>query len=148
MNKENIGQIAHLMRRAGFGATRSEIEKMSEFEFSDLVDQLLDDARSDRIEEDLVFRYHSDHTAGMGMHGMTANWLFRMVNSQHPLEEKIALFWHGVFATGYAKSAQGRVLMDQHKMFRERGLGNFRTLLIELSRDPSMILWLDNHDNR
>ena len=38
--------------------------------------------------------------------------------------------------------------MDQHKMFREHGLGNFRTLLIELSRDPSMILWLDNHDNR
>ncbi len=148
MNKEDIGQIAHLMRRAGFGATRSELEKMAEVGFDSLVDELLDDARSDQIEDDLVSRYHSDHTAGMGMGGMTANWLFRMLNSQNPLEEKVALFWHGVFATGYAKSAQGRVLMDQHKMFREHGLGNFKTLLIELSRDPSMILWLDNHDNR
>ncbi len=147
MAKDDIGQIAHLMRRAGFGATRAELEKLAEVGFENLVDELLDDTRSDQIEDDLVSRYHSDHTAGMGQGGMTANWLYRMVNSQHPLEEKVALFWHGVFATGYAKSAQGRVLMDQWRMFREHGMGNFKNLLIELSKDPSMILWLDNHDN-
>ena len=81
------------------------------------------------------------------MAGMTANWLYRMINSRTPLQEKVTLFWHGVFATGYAKLAQGKVLMDQHRMFREYGMGSLRPLLVELSKDPSMILWLDNHDN-
>ena len=61
--------------------------------------------------------------------------------------EKVALFWHGVFATGYSKLAQGKVLMDQIEMFRRHGFGDLRTLLVELSRDPSMIIWLDNNDN-
>ena len=110
MAKDDIGQIAHLMRRAGFGATRAELEKLAEVGFENLIDELLDDTRSDQIEDDLVSRYHSDHTAGMGMGGMTANWLFRMVNSQHPLEEKVALFWHGV------------LLLDMLRVLKEESL--------------------------
>jgi uncharacterized protein (DUF1800 family) len=63
------------------------------------------------------------------------------------MEEKIALFWHGLFATGYAKLNQARVLLNQIDMFRRCGLGSFRHLLLELSKDPAMILWLDNNDN-
>ena len=70
-----------------------------------------------------------------------------MINSRTPLVEKVSLFWHGVFATGYSKLTQGKVLMDQIQMFRNHGFGDLRTLLIELSRDPSMIIWLDNNDN-
>jgi len=81
------------------------------------------------------------------MAGFNAMWLFRMINGQTPLVEKTALFWHGVFATGYAKLAQGKVLMDQIDMFRKRGFGDLPTLMVELSKDPSMILWLDNNDN-
>ena len=119
MAKEDIGKFAHLMRRAGFGATRAELEKLTEVGFENLVDELLDDTRSDQIEDDLVSRYHSDHTAGMGQGGMTANWLYRMVNSQHPLEEKVALFWHGVFATGYAE-----VLKEESLWINGGCLGN------------------------
>ena len=76
-----------------------------------------------------------------------AYWMYRMVTTENPLEEKIALFWHGLFATGYAKLNQARSLLNQIEMFRRVGLGSFRDLLVELSKDPAMLVWLDNNDN-
>ena len=70
-----------------------------------------------------------------------------MVTSETPIVEKIALFWHGIFATGYAKTNQARALSVQIDMFRRFGLGKFDDLLEELSKDPAMIIWLDNQDN-
>ena len=61
--------------------------------------------------------------------------------------EKIALFWHGLFATGYAKLNQARALLNQIDMFREHGMGSFSDLLVNLSKDPAMLMWLDNQDN-
>ncbi|MDP6454209.1 MAG: DUF1800 domain-containing protein, partial [SAR202 cluster bacterium] len=76
-----------------------------------------------------------------------AYWIYRMVNTARPLEEKIALFWHGLFATGYTKLNQPRVILSQIDMFRRQGLESFRDLLVEISKDPAMIFWLDNKDN-
>ena len=70
-----------------------------------------------------------------------------MVTTSDPLTEKIILFWHNIFATGYSKVTIGKVLFDQLKMFKLYGMGNFKNLLIKLSQDPAMIHWLDNHDN-
>ena len=70
-----------------------------------------------------------------------------MVTTETPIVEKIALFWHGIFATGYAKTNQARALSVQIDMFRRFGLGKFDDLLEELSKDPAMIIWLDNQDN-
>ena len=70
-----------------------------------------------------------------------------MINTKRPLEEKMALFWHGVLCTGYAKVDNARQVGIQIDMFRRRGLGNFRDLLIELSQDPAMVYFLDNVDN-
>ncbi|MCE2466367.1 MAG: DUF1800 domain-containing protein, partial [Dehalococcoidia bacterium] len=74
-------------------------------------------------------------------------WIYRMVKTRRPLEEKIALFWHGVFATGYTKLNQPKVILNQVDMFRRCGLGSFRTLLLQVSRDPAMLFWLDNNQN-
>ena len=147
MAREDIAQIAHLMRRAGFGATRAELERYAEQGYEATVESLLRGTAGGGIDYDIVSRYHPDHTGGLGMAGFEANWVLRMVTSTDPLEEKVALFWHNVFATGYAKLAQGRALMDQIEMFRQLGKGNLPDLLIALSRDPSMILWLDNCEN-
>ena len=57
------------------------------------------------------------------------------------------MFWHGIFATGYAKVIHGKALSDQTRMFRRHAMGSLRTLLLELSKDPAMIIWLDNQDN-
>jgi uncharacterized protein (DUF1800 family) len=76
-----------------------------------------------------------------------AYWLYRMVNTRRPLKEKLALFWHGVFATGSTKLLQPKQILTQIDMFRHHGLGSFHTLLVEVSKDPAMIFWLDNKDS-
>ena len=76
-----------------------------------------------------------------------ANWLYNMVSTDKPLEEKMALFWHHVFATGNSKLDNCDQMLTQIEMFREYGMGNYRELLLELSRNPAMIYWLDNNEN-
>ena len=147
MSSQDVALMAHLMRRAGFGAARDELDKLVSDGYEATVESLLDSNDSADVPEDLIRRYHPDQSAGLGIKGVGAYWLYRMIHSKRPLDEKVALFWHSVFATGYAKLAQGRVLMDQIDMFRRHGMGSLRTLLVELSRDPSMIMWLDNHEN-
>lgn len=92
-------------------------------------------------------------------------WLFRMIHSQRPLEEKMALFWHNHFATAYSKIAgavgQERAtrMMDndpnslagsepgQIQKLRQLGTGSFATLLMAMAKDPAMIYWLDSQLN-
>lgn len=73
--------------------------------------------------------------------------MFYLVNTKRPLEEKIALFWHHVFATGNAKVDNYDQLLEQIKLFRDMGMGNYRDLMVELAKNPSMIFWLDNNEN-
>ena len=70
-----------------------------------------------------------------------------MINSPRPLEEKMALFWHHVFATGYAKGEHALAMSDQIDLFRRIGMSNIREILLELSMNPAMINWLDNNEN-
>ena len=99
------------------------------------------------MPDDIIRRYHVDQSELRQLDGAGANWLYRMITTKCPLEEKIALFWHGLFATGYSKLNQARALLNQIDMFRNHGLGRFDNLLVELSKDPAMLLWLDNTDN-
>jgi uncharacterized protein (DUF1800 family) len=75
------------------------------------------------------------------------NWMYYLVNTKRPLEEKIALFWHHVFATGNAKVDNYDQLLEQIKLFRDKGMGSYRELMVDLSKNPSMIFWLDNNEN-
>jgi uncharacterized protein (DUF1800 family) len=59
----------------------------------------------------------------------------------------MALFWHHVFATGNAKVDNYDQLLEQIKLFRDMGMDSYRELLVELSKNPSMIFWLDNNEN-
>ena len=146
MNKD-VSLMAHLMRRAGFGATRNELEGYLEDGYEATVDNLLDPGESGHMPDDIIRRYHVDQSELRQLDGAGAYWLYRMLTTSNPLEEKLALFWHGLFATGYAKLNQARALLNQIEMFRHYGFGSFRDLLVELSRDPAMILWLDNNEN-
>jgi uncharacterized protein (DUF1800 family) len=93
-------------------------------------------------------------------------WLFRMVHSPAPLQEKMALVWHQHFATAFSKisnslgtSADATRLMaakpttdaagqrGQIELFRQHGLGDFEDLLVEVAKDPAMLLWLDGYTN-
>ncbi|MEM7467721.1 MAG: DUF1800 domain-containing protein [Pseudomonadota bacterium] len=70
-------------------------------------------------------------------------WAERMLTSPHPLEEKMALFWHGHFATNEDKVRDYRKMHQQLTLFQREGLGNFRTLLIGVAQDPAMLAFLD-----
>ena len=147
MTESNVALIAHLMRRAGFGATRSELEEYAAKGYDATVDELLHPVDPQQMPDEMIRRYHAEQSGMMGQNSPGAYWLYRMISTTAPLHEKMTLFWHGVFATGYTKITQGKVLIDQIRMLRRYGLGSFRDLLVELSKDPAMIIWLDNQDN-
>ena len=75
------------------------------------------------------------------------NYMYYLVNSQRPLEEKMALFWHSVFATGNSKVDNYDQLLEQIDMFRKHGMGNYRDLLLMIAKNPTMLFWLDNNQN-
>ncbi|MDP6402631.1 MAG: DUF1800 family protein, partial [SAR202 cluster bacterium] len=146
-NREDIELMAHLMRRAGFGATRDELEDYVAKGYEAVVEELLHPADRQNLPVDVIRRYHVNVHESRGPDGPGTEWLYRMVTTRCPLEDKIALFWHGIFATGYAKTNQARAIAVQIDMFRGYGMGKLEPLLLELSRDPATILWLDNNDN-
>ena len=149
MSEKDIALMAHLMRRAGFGANRGELEGRAAKGYEATVEELLHPELAPPAldDEDLLKRYHADGNNLMMLESCQTYWVYRMINTKRPLEEKMALFWHCLFATGYAKLNHPKAILNQVEMFRRRGLGSFQTLLFELSKDPAMIFWLDNKDN-
>ena len=141
-------RIAHLLRRAGFGPTRAEIDRAAAMGYAATVEELLYPENQPDLEiEDLIRRYHIDQNSLMLLESNQAYWLYRIINSRRPLEEKMALFWHGLFATAYSKLNHAKAVVNQTHTFRRVGLGRFADILLELSLDPAMIFWLDNKDN-
>ena len=149
MSEKDIALMAHLMRRAGFGANRGELEQRAAKEYEATVEELLHPELAPPAldDEDLLKRYHADGNNLMMPESCQTYWVYRMINTKRPLEEKMALFWHCLFATGSGKLNHPKAVLNQVEMFRQRGLGSFQTLLLELSKDPAMIFWLDNKDN-
>ncbi|MEE2885137.1 MAG: DUF1800 domain-containing protein [Chloroflexota bacterium] len=145
MSKHRTDLITHLLRRAGFGATIGELKHYAQLDYKEIVDDLLDFRDSNYIPDDVIYRDHVDLHSSRS--GLPAYWGYRILSTNNPLEEKMALFWHGVFATGNSKLNNLRSLLNQIDMFREYSLSKFDDILLELSKDPAMLIWLDNQDN-
>jgi uncharacterized protein (DUF1800 family) len=148
MANQDIALMAHLMRRAGFGATREELEQRAAQGYEDTVEELLNPEAQPALNRYELVRYHPwvwkpGTLPGMG----AAEWLWFMINTQRPLEEKMVLFWHQVFATGVSKVDHYDEITRMVAMFREKGMGNYKELLLELAKSPAMIYWLDNCEN-
>ena len=151
-NKEDLAQMAHLMRRAGFSATREELEERVAKGYEATVEELVNPPANKPEDKAgpfaMVTRYHPSTLLPGGVPTLgQASWMYSMVNTERPLEEKMALFWHHVFATGNSKVDNCDQLLEQLDMLRENGLGNYRDMLIKLSKNPAMIYWLDNNEN-
>ena len=146
-DKEDIALISHLMRRAGFGASRQELEERAAKGYEATVEELLHPEEQPAIDDDMLYRYLPGYEGALGPPINQAEWVYRMVNTQRPLEEKLALFWHQLFATGNSKVDNPPEITQQIAMFRRQALGSFRDLLVELAKNPAMIWWLDNNGN-
>lgn len=136
---------AHLLRRAGFGATLDERERYFQMGLNRAVDTLVDyELVSNAALEALLEEQEFDFTRTRDIQDW---WLLRMLYTERPLEEKMVLFWHNHFATSVAKV--DKVYMKwQNDLFRSFALGNFRDFLVAVSKDPAMLDWLDNRTNR
>ena len=99
----------------------------------------------DRFE---LVRYHPWTWKPGTLPGMGAvEWLWYMVNTRRPLEEKMTLFWHHFFATGVSKVDHYDEITAMVATFREKGMGSYRDLLLDMAKNPAMIYWLDNCEN-
>ncbi len=144
MADQDIALMAHLLRRAGFGASRDEIERRAAQGYDNVVEELLDHGNEPGIDEDLMYRaYPSYFDKGAIETGQT-EWVFRMINNKYQLQEKMSLFWHTIFCSGDNKVDNARTTSIQIDKFRAMGMGNFRDLLMMLSTDPAMLYYLDN----
>ncbi|HND56658.1 MAG TPA: DUF1800 family protein, partial [Pirellulaceae bacterium] len=141
------GRAAHLLRRAGFGATRSQIDAAVRRGPRATVEQLITARDEPKFDATLNSMASSLLAAG-DVRPLAAWWLYRIIHTAAPLRERITLFWHGHFATSGAKVDDARLLMDQHDLLRRHALGKFRDLAHGISRDPAMLLYLDSATNR
>jgi uncharacterized protein (DUF1800 family) len=134
------------MRRAGFGATANEIATLAAQPLETTVDQLLDFSGAPAATAP---GFLTDNSLGDWEKAfrLKAWWLDRMITTSAPLQEKLALFWHGHFATSYRKVNDSVAMYDQNALFRQRAAGNFRQLVHEVSLQPAMLIWLDNASN-
>ena len=148
-NKEVRAELAHLMRRAGFGATKEELDRFESIGYEATVDELVNPPEEQPAGEmALLLRYMPGCLlpGGVPLPGQY-NWMYNMITTQRPLEEKVALFWHHVFATGNSKVDNCDQMLEQLVMFRHYGTGNYREMLVQVSKNPAMIYWLDNNEN-
>ncbi len=138
-------QAGHLLRRAGFGGTPAEVDALAALGATGAVDSLLHPGGSDVDFADFpdTAKLYDPKTRTQ-----TAQlwWLDRMLRTKHPLTEKMTLFWHGHFATSIRK-VNAPLMVAQINLFRSQALGNFRSLLLSVSKDPAMLVWLDNRYN-
>jgi len=160
---------AHLANRAGFGATPETIVTLTGHYLTDIVDQLMDipaDAwqvpppdwvnensadRAERIarrslseEERQKVLQMLRQAARENMINLQGWWLNRMLATPHPLLEKLTLFWHGHFATSNEKVQHPYAMYLQNQTLRRHAAGNWKKMLVAISRDPAMLIYLDN----
>jgi uncharacterized protein (DUF1800 family) len=164
--------IEHLLRRIGFGAGPGEVDQYAQLGYATALDRLINYESIHDGVDDLIGKPGYVALTVTGRLSPESNiqharqrWLFRMVHTQRPLQEKMTLFWHNHFATAYSKVSGNIGGLDgtrsmaakatetpanvpgQLELFRQRAVGNFRDLLLAVAQDVSMVVWLDGRTN-
>jgi uncharacterized protein (DUF1800 family) len=168
---------AHLLNRAAFGGTPTEIESLARLSPSEAIDRILspadqraadplpppDWARPDpdrprklkefreatpEVRRELAkARQKEERTRFLELQSW---WLHRMAQADpaYAHREKLTLFWHGHFATAFQKVRDAYLMWRQNDLLRRLGGGDWTTLLREVSRDPAMLIWLDQAQSK
>ena len=144
VSQEEVALMAHLLRRAGFSASRDEIEARARQGYDSVVEELLNPGDDPGLEEDLMYRAYPSYFDKAAIETGQTEIVYRMINNKHQLKEKMALFWHTILCAGDNKVDNARTTSMQYDTFREKGMGNFKELLLWLSTDPAMLYYLDN----
>ena len=146
-SKIELRLMAHLLRRAGFGATQDQLEEYCALGYEATVEELLSPKYGQPEDQDLIDRYFIASVEARSCQHGDPQWSWRLLTSNQQLEEKIALFWHGLLAVGGSKLDHGHVMLKEIDLFRRIGLSKVKDILISISRDPGMMYWLDNQNS-
>ena len=138
MANKDIALMAHLMRRAGFGATYDELEARADKGYEATVEELVDpDAHGvSEYDELTLARYFPDMEVPSAPAMGTANFMYHLYTTPRPLVEKMTLFWHMVFATGNSKVDNPPEMLQQIEMFRQHGMGTTRNCWSAFPKTP------------
>ena len=143
----NLSAAAHLMRRAGFGATGEQLTTALKKTPSQVVAEILQSDEPTQFVQQMQSLSNAALATG-NVKQLSAWWSYRMLSTPVQLLEKMTLFWHGHFATSAAKVQDPELMLDQNQLLREFALGDFAALVLEISRDPAMLIFLDSATNR
>lgn len=153
-------KLQHLYLRAGFGLHAADINKKLNISLDKAVDELF---TASKAINDLQ---HMEHPLGEGdkkkeassvkvllmilrsqkeLKSMSVSWINKMATEQAQLREKMTFFWHNHFSTHVPFSY---LMQDQNNMLRKNALGKFSDLLMAVAKDPAMIVYLNNQQNK
>jgi uncharacterized protein (DUF1800 family) len=153
--------LAHLYRRAGFGATAAELDAAEKTGYAAAVRSLVvaSSPSDDGVSATPAPTFTLDAPPGKSATAqarkqyreklqadsreLTMWWLDRMVMATNPFPEKMTFFWHGHFATAIQKVHSAALMLRQNELFRAHGLGAFDALDLAVAKDPAMMVWLD-----
>ncbi|WP_169976812.1 DUF1800 domain-containing protein [Tautonia rosea] len=145
----DLNRVAHLHRRAGFAPSWDVLQRDLDDGPELSIDRLLHgeaealDGTPAAQFENLIDSLTRGPGAAAGTTGLQASWLYRMIHTPFPLQERLTLFWHDHFATSIEKVNEPNLMRQQNDLLRRHALGSFSDLLRSMARDPAMLVWLD-----
>ncbi|HMF11780.1 MAG TPA: DUF1800 domain-containing protein [Gemmataceae bacterium] len=139
----DLCKVAHLHRRAGFGATWAELQRDLKVGPEPSVKRLLEPRAMTPDEHQVLNSLRQGVLDSNDADRLKAWWLYRMLYDPDPLRERLTLFWHGHFATSNRKVGSIPKMLAQNELLRRHALGPFAELLAGIVGDPAMLAWLD-----
>jgi uncharacterized protein (DUF1800 family) len=135
-------QVAHLLRRTGYLATRQTVNEWRDRTMEEIIDQLLDMEQPAPVPPVVPEEEKKNGKAQLQLW-----WLATMRDTANPLLEQMTLFWHHHFTSAFYKVKRESLMAKQNVLLRKHALGNFREFVYEISIDPAMMVWLDSQTN-
>ncbi|HWB23560.1 MAG TPA: DUF1800 domain-containing protein [Gaiellaceae bacterium] len=140
-------QAERLLWRAGFGPRRGEATTLAKLGLADAVTSLVDPGPEKLVGP----KPHDDHGHPLAPKDAWGHdhcwWLDKMVRTSRPLVERMTLVWHDWFATSNEGVGSQALMLAQNELFRRNALAPFNDLLLGVTVDPAMLLWLNGTDN-
>src|SRR5947209_6876074 len=147
-NPWDLRKAAHLHRRAGFGAAWADLQRDVKDGPAASVDRLLKPREQTEEEKQVLDSLRQGVLDSRDVERLKAWWLYRILYDPDPLREKMALFWHGHFATSNRKVQSIPLMLRQNELLRRHALGDFAELLTGIVSDGAMLVWLDGAGSR
>lgn len=161
-------EARHLLIRSGFGATPQAVEEMATLEYGEAISRLIANIhtttgtpppnwapqlpdlgrRKNRGALSLANRQLVNQERRQKSLQLKSWWMSEMMRTDSPLTERLVLFWHNHFTSSLRQVRWPELIYQQNRLFRKHLLGNYRELLVAITFDPAMVIYLDSRNNR